>query len=302
MAYRKLAWDGGTIEYLVSGPDDAPGLLLFHPGTPSAAVEYPGLIAAAGAAGLRVASYSRGGYGSSTRREGRSVADEASISAAIADRLGHERFFTLGWSGGGPVALACAALLPQRVRACMALASLAPRVEAGAAWTALYRPEELAEWTTLASDDHTSLLAEFEAEVPRFRRMTVARLTGLGGQPDARAVRLHHREEIARHLVRSMRRAVASGYFGYLDDNLAQARDWGFRVADIRVPVVVRHGALDRLVDIAHGRWLAGAIPDARGIFLDDAGHGSIALPWAETVADLVAAADASSEKGSAGV
>jgi pimeloyl-ACP methyl ester carboxylesterase len=291
MAYRRLARDGGTIEYLVSGPEDAPGLLLLHPGTPSAAVQYPGLTRVAAAAGMRVASYSRAGYGRSTRREGRRVADEAEISAAIADRLGHERFFTLGWSGGGPVALACAALLPERVRACMALASIAPRVEAGEAWGSFFTPEQLAEWTILASGDATSLLPDFEEGVAIFGRMTVNRLAAVGGPPDARAVANRHREEIAAHRVRSMRRAVASGYFGYLDDNLAQARDWGFRVADIRVPVVVRHGALDRVVKIGHGRWLAAAIPGARGVFLDDAGHGSIALPWEETIADLVTAA-----------
>ena len=291
MSYRRLAWRGGTIEYLVNGPDDAPGLLLFHHGTPSAAVEYPGLTAAAAAAGMRVASYSRAGYGASTRREGRSVSDEVEISAAIADRLGHARFFTMGWSGGGPVALASAALLPERIRACLALASIAPRVEAGEAWSSFHTPEQLAEWTDLANGDVVRLLPEFEEAVGAFRRMTVRRLAAVGGQPDARAVANRHREQIAAHLVRSMRRAVSQGYVGYLDDNLAQARDWGFRVADIRVPVVVRHGALDRLVHIEHGRWLAGAIPNARGVFLDDAGHGSAALPWEEPIADLVGAA-----------
>jgi pimeloyl-ACP methyl ester carboxylesterase len=88
-----------------------------------------------------------------------------------------------------------------------------------------------------------------------------------------------------------MRRAVAHGYFGYLDDNLAQARDWGFRMADIRVPVVVRHGELDRLVDVRHGRWLAGSITGAHGEFLPDAGHGSVALPWGDVVTALMRAA-----------
>jgi pimeloyl-ACP methyl ester carboxylesterase len=92
-------------------------------------------------------------------------------------------------------------------------------------------------------------------------------------------------------LVRSMRRAVSRGSFGYLDDNLAQARDWGFRVADIRVPVVVRHGTLDKLVPAVQGAWLAATIPHARGVFYEDAGHGSIVLPWAEVVAQLREAA-----------
>ena len=288
MAYRRLELDGGSIEYVVSGPEDASNLLLFHPGTPSAAVQYPGLTHAAAVAGLRTASYSRAGYGASTRRPGRSVADEAAISGAIADRLGYDRFFTIGWSGGGPVALACAALLPGRVRAGLALASLAPPAEVGPDWESFFTPEQLAEWKALASGDVASYLPDFEEAVEIFGRVTPARLTAIAGPPDARAVALRHDEIISPFLTRSMRRAVSRGYFGYLDDNLAQARNWGFRVADIRVPIVVRHGALDRLVSIEHGRWLAAAIPGARGAFLDDAGHGSIALPWEEVVGQLL--------------
>ncbi|HUG30153.1 MAG TPA: alpha/beta fold hydrolase [Candidatus Limnocylindria bacterium] len=291
MAYRRLSLDGGTVEFLVAGPPDATELLLFHVGTPSAAVMYPGLVAAAAARGVRTATYSRGGYGRSSRRPGRSVADEAAISAALADRLGYERFFTVGWSGGGPVALACAALLPARVKACMPLASPAPRHEAGADSDAWIPVEQRGEWDILASDDQSTLLGQFQEQVGIFSRMTPARLLGVGGAPDARAVAEHHREEIAPYLTRSMRRAVAHGYAGHLDDNVAQARAWGFRVADIRIPVVVRHGVLDRLVDVGQGRWLAAAISGARGVFLADAGHGSIALPWAEVVDDVIRAA-----------
>lgn len=291
MGYRRFAFDGGTVEYLVDGPLDAPDLLLFHVGTPSAAVTYPGLVAAAAARGLRTATYSRGAYGRSSRRPGRSVADEAAISAALVDRLGIERFFTLGWSGGGPVALACAAMLPDRVKACMALASLAPRQEAGSEWEAWIPSDQRREWDVLASDDHAELLDDFREQAGIFSRMTPARLLGVGGPPDARAVRQRHQEEIAPFLTRSMRRAVMHGHAGYLDDNVAQAHDWDFRVRDIRVPVVVRHGERDRLVDVGHGRWLARTIPGARGVFLSDAGHGSIALPWADVVDDLIRAA-----------
>ena len=291
MAYRRFELDGGTVEYLVDGPPDAPDLLLFHVGTPSAAVMFPGLLAAAAEQGLRIATYSRGGYGQSSRRPGRSVADEAAISAALADRLGFERFFTAGWSGGGPVALACAALLPNRIKACMALASPAPRHEAGDDWDVWIPADERREWDILASNDQSALLGEFEEQVGIFSRITPARLLRGGGPPDPRAIAHRHREEIAPALTRSMRRAVAQGYVGYLDDNIAQAHGWGFRVADIQVPVVIRHGVLDRLVDVGHGRWLAAAIPGARGVFLPDAGHGSIALPWADVVTDLIQAA-----------
>jgi len=291
MGYRRLPLEDGFVEYLVDGPDDARDLLIFHVGTPSAAVLYDGLVRAAAALGMRVATYSRAGYGSSPRREGRSVADEAVITAALADRLGFERFSVAGWSGGGPVALATAALLGDRVRACVTLASLAPRTEAGSAWAAWQTPELRKEWDDLAGDVTPDLVGEFEAVVGPFSRMTANRLQAIAGPPDPRSVTLDHATNVEPALIRSMRRAVSRGHHGYLDDNLAQARDWGFRVAEINVPVVVRHGELDKLVNVAHGRWLAATIPGARGVFYPDAGHGSIALPWHEVVADLVAAA-----------
>jgi pimeloyl-ACP methyl ester carboxylesterase len=293
VGYRQFTFDGGTVEYVVDGPSDASGLLLFHVGTPSAAVIYPGLVSAAAAHGLRTATYSRAGYGRSSRREGRSVADEAAISAALVGHLGHDRFLTAGWSGGGPVALACAALLPDRVQACVTLASLAPRAEAGeAAWAAMTPEPQRAEWDALASGDIASLIGDLEEAVAIFSRMTARRLRAVGEPPDQRAIAFDHATAVVPALIKSMRRAVLSGFNGYLDDNLAQARDWGFRVGDIRVPVVVRQGELDRLVNVGHGRWLAQAIPGARAVFYPDAGHGSIGLPWSEVVADLVSAAN----------
>jgi pimeloyl-ACP methyl ester carboxylesterase len=290
MAYRRLPLSDGFVEYVVNGPEDARDLLIFHFGTPSAAVRLSGLIGAAGAAGMRVASYSRGGYGTSTRREGRTVADEAAITAALADHLGYERFFLIGWSGGGPVALAGAALLGDRVRACMTLAGTAPRTESAAAWATFHSPEQHKEWEDLEKGDMATLLPDFEGAVGFFSHVTVRKLRAIGGPVDPHGRANDIEANVDRDLVRSMRRAVSHGYAGFLDDNLAQVRDWGFRVADIRVPVVVRHGALDRLVSIEQGRWLAATIPGARGVFLDDAGHGSIALPWSDVVALLRAA------------
>ena len=242
MAYRRLHLPDGFVEYVVDGPDDVRGLLIFHVGTPAAAVRWSGLVRAATAAGLRVASYSRAGYGSSPRREGRSVADEAAITSVLADRLGYDRFLVAGWSGGGPVALACAALLGGRVRACVVLASPAPRLEAGTAWDTLVTPEQRVEWDALRAGDVAALVPEFEQAVGIFSHITRRGLRAIGGPPDPRALAHSSNTEVNVDLVRSMRRAVSSGYFGYLDDNLAQASDWGFRVANIRVPVVVRHG------------------------------------------------------------
>ena len=291
MGYRRLRFDGGVVEYVVDGPDDAPDLLLFHVGTPSAAVRHPGLVRAAAAAGMRTVVYSRGGYGRSTRRPGRTIADEAAISAAVVDRLGHERFFTAGWSGGGPPALACAALLPDRVRACMTLAGIAPRFEAGPVSDAWDAPEDAAEWRRLAGSHPDPEALGYPGAVDELRRITPHGMArDPRSHPPDRAVLLGP-DGVGRALARSIRRAASNGWHGYFDDNVAQARDWGFRVADIRVPVVVRQGENDRHVSVHHGRWLAATIPGARGVFLPDTGHSSVTQPWSAVIAELVAAA-----------
>jgi pimeloyl-ACP methyl ester carboxylesterase len=290
VGYRQLPFSGVTIEYVVDGPEDAQDLLLFHPGTPCAAVPFEGLTRAAAAAGMRTAIYSRPGYARSTRRPGRTVADEAPISAALADRLGHERFFTAGWSGGGPVALACAALLPERVRVCLTLGSLAPLQETRTISRGWYGPDDLREWEILASEEATSLLPDYEAAVDTFGRRTARHFAGdsRASESDRAAARA---DGLGRWVARSMRRAVSRGYHGFYDDNVAEARDWGFRVADIRVPVIVRHGEDDRYVTVDHGRWLAQTIPGARGVFQPDLGHFAVLLPFEEVVAQLVEAA-----------
>ena len=286
-----LRFAGGEVEYVVDGPEDAPELLIFHLGTPCAAVPFDSLTRAAAAAGMRTAIYSRPGYGASARRPGRLIADEAATSAALADLLGYERFFTAGWSGGGPVALACAALLPDRVRACVTLGSLAPWHEAGDVSIGWFEPAVLADWQHLGSAPEPELVPEFEAA-----SALVARRTVRGWASDPRANAADREATLApgglgRAIVGSMRRAVSTGYHGFLDDNVAEARDWGFRVAAIRVPVVVRHGIADGYVNVAHGRWLVETIAGARGVFPPDAGHTSILQPWDEVAGLLVQAA-----------
>lgn len=289
MGYRRFPFEGGTVEYVVDGPDDAPDLFVFHVGTPSAGVPFPHLATAAARRGLRTAIYSRGGYGRSTRRPGRTVASEARITAVLADRLGYDTFVTAGYSGGGPVALACAALLPQRVRACMAIASLAPWAEVGDEFTAWVADPE--DWAKLRTGDEVELAPDFEEAVTTFGAMTVLQAVERYGKSARDREALLAPDGVGNPLAHAMRRALLDGFWGWLDDNVAEARDWGFRVRDIDVPVVVRHGEIDPLVDVRQGRWLANAIPGARSTLIADVGHMAVLLPWEDVIDGLLAAA-----------
>jgi len=117
--------DGRTLEAVDEGDPDGT-LVVFHHGSPGAAVPFEPFDRAAAERAIRLVTYSRAGFGNSSRDEGRSVASAAADAAAVADHLGVERFLTMGWSGGGPHALACAALLADRVRAATTIAGVAP--------------------------------------------------------------------------------------------------------------------------------------------------------------------------------
>ncbi len=141
-----LAPDGRRLEVVTAGPED--GLpLLFHNGTPGGLVAFPPMVDAATARGLRTVMYARPGYGGSAAQPGRRIADAAADVRAVLDGIGARQFVTVGWSGGGPHALACAALLPGRCLAAASLAGVAPFQATALDWTAGMGPENVAEFS-----------------------------------------------------------------------------------------------------------------------------------------------------------
>jgi pimeloyl-ACP methyl ester carboxylesterase len=280
--------DGRALEYLTGGDED--GLpFLYHSGTPSAAVEYAPLSRAARHAGLRLITFSRPGYGASTPRPDDStpaMTDDVADSAVLLDALGVGEFVTLGWSGGGPRALGCAALLPDRCRAATSLAGVAPADGAGLDFTAGMGPENVRDFD-LAARGREALRPVVEQEVAEFATVTgddiVAAFGGLVDEVDAAALT----GELAGYLAESFRRAAAQGPVGLLEDNLQVMRPWGFDVTTISVPVSVWQGAHDRMVPFAHGQWLAKAVPGAAAHLFDDEGHLSLVLRLDEMLVEL---------------
>lgn len=281
--------DGRQLEYLAGGADDG-FPFLFHGGTPSAAVRYQPLWDAARDAGLRLVTCSRPGYGASTPRP--SGAGSAPIGADVADSvtlldaLGIGEFVTLGWSGGGPRALGCAALLADRCRAAVSLAGVAPADAEGLDWLAGMGPENVRDFE-LAAQGRDALRASVEEQVADFSEVTgeqlVAAFGGLVDEVDAAALT----GAFADYLAAGFRHAAAQGVAGLLEDNLQIMRPWGFDVAAITVPVSVWQGAHDKMVPFSHGQWLAARIPGARVHLFDDEGHISLVNRIPEMFAEL---------------
>ena len=291
--------DGRRLEVLVEGSVD--GLpLVYHSGTPSGAAPFPLLDEAASERGVRVVTYSRPGYGASTPQPGRTVADAAADVATILDALAVDRFVTLGWSGGGPHALACAALLPDRCLAAATLAGVAPYAAPGPAdWLGGMAAENVEEFTaaTEGADVLTAWLTPVAAELAV---ITTADLTesmgGLVSAPDIAALEGGLATNTLPHLAESFRHAMASGVAGWRDDDLAFVADWGFDLASISVPVSVWQGDEDRMVPYAHGRWLAANVPAARNHLCPGEGHLSLIAQMGQVLDDLIADLDRSDD------
>jgi pimeloyl-ACP methyl ester carboxylesterase len=268
--------DGRSIDTYIDGPEGAVPLL-FHNGTPSSGQLYSPFVEAASERGLSKVSFSRAGYGSSTRDPGRSVADVVPDVAAVLDRLGVRRFYTLGWSGGGPHALACAALLPERVIGAASVGGLAPYGAEGLDWMAGMAPENVAAFSAaVAGDDALRPVAERVA--PSFSSVTsdevAASLGTLASDVDRSAIE----GEAAAWLASVFRESVRNGIWGWYDDELALVRPWGIDLADITVPVAIWQGAQDRMTPLAHGEWLAQHIPGVHPHLLSDHGHLSLGV------------------------
>jgi pimeloyl-ACP methyl ester carboxylesterase len=278
--------DDRTIEVLVGGDPDGFGLL-YHGGSPSAVAELPVMDDTARSLGLRLVSYSRPGYGASTPRPaaGR-YADDVEESVVVLDHLGIGEFLTLGWSGGGPRALACAARLPDRCRAAASLAGVAPFHGEGLDW-----------FSGMAEENHEEYHAAERGREAYEGYLTENFLPILQASPDELAEamgglvppvdRAMLSGDFADWLSRTFTNAGAQGVTGVRDDGIAAVSPWGFDLADIRVPVAIWQGREDAMVPFAHGEWLASVVPGAEAHLVDDEGHLSLVTRLEEVLADL---------------
>jgi pimeloyl-ACP methyl ester carboxylesterase len=282
--------DGRVVEVLTAGP---PGgmAVVFHHGTPFAAVPYQPASEGVRRLGVQLVCWSRPGYAGSTRRPGRSVGDVAEDAREVLDALGHDRFATMGWSGGGPHALACAALMPDRCAAAAVIGGVAPYDAEGLDWLDGMAPENIEEFT-LAAEGGPPFSHFLSREAAQFGALSAqdvaAALGGLVSEVDKAALT----GEFADFNARALAAAVSTGIDGWHDDDVAFLGDWGFDLAAIDCPVAVWQGREDRMVPYAHGVWLAAHVAGARPHLLRGEGHISlVADAFDHILDDLVAMA-----------
>lgn len=281
--------DGRFLDVRITGPDD--GLpLIFHHGTPGAATPQRAFERAATARNLRMITTSRAGYGSSSRHEGRSVVDVVADTDTVLDFLGADRCVVAGWSGGGPHALACAARL-DRALATLVIAGVAPHDAAGLDFLAGMGEDNLDEFGA-AELGETPLRSYLDAQREDLRTADaagiIASMRSLLPLVDQAALT----DEFGEDLAASFHEALRVGVDGWLDDDLAFVKPWGFELAEITKPVSVWQGSDDLMVPFSHGQWLGKNLRGASVHLEQGQGHLSVTLGHIDAMLDeLVAAA-----------
>jgi pimeloyl-ACP methyl ester carboxylesterase len=263
--------DGRTLRVVEAGAPDGP-VVLAHHGTPGSGEIFRIERESAEQLGLRLVAYDRPGYGASTRQEGRSVADAAGDVAALFDQLGVERFATYGVSGGGPHALACAALLPDRCAACATVAGAAPADAPGLDFMAGMGEGNIAEFGAAREGGQAlteNLTAQAEPILAATPEQLVDALRPHLSEVDAKALT----GELATFLLETIKKGLEPGLDGWFDDDIEFVKPWGFDLDSISVPVLVSQGEQDKMVPPGHGRWLGEHVPGAEARIFPEEGH-----------------------------
>jgi pimeloyl-ACP methyl ester carboxylesterase len=264
--------DGRMLETIVSGPPDGVPLV-WHHGTPGCARQFRYRQNETHARGLRYITYSRAGAAGSTRRPGRSVADVAADVAAILDHLEADRCLVGGNSGGGPHALATGALLPDRVAAVLCVCGIKPSVG---------EPDFL-DGMGEANVEEFELALQGEEALRPFVMKDRAGI--IDAQPEGIIETLATLlPEVDRGILRGdagldIIRGLQGGVIevdGWIDDDLAFTRDWGFDPRKLSVPAYIWQGSADLMVPFHHAHWLASNIPGVVSHLLDGEGHFSV--------------------------
>ena len=268
--------DGRKLDVLISGDMESRVALVCHHGTPSDSTLWNDWEKDALINNLRLVSISRPGYAFSDRKPGRSVSDVVEDVIDVLDEIGIEKFLTIGWSGGGPHALACAALLPKRCIAASILAGVGPHGEPDLDSISDMGPENI-EHKKVTLQGEAALREWAEVNATPWITITDEELAGaLGGLVPEIDVTALNEQGQAKIWASSIRRALNNGIDGYIDDSLLFCKDWGFRTENIEIPVTIWQGDLDLMVPFKHAEWLIKSIPNARSKL--QYGHGHISL------------------------
>jgi len=265
--------DGRTLAYAEWGDPGGRPVVTCH-GTPGCRLNRHPNQELVRSTGARVIAFDRPGYGQSTRLRCRSVVDVVDDVARLADHLGLDEFAVAGGSGGGPHALAVAALLSERVTRVACIVGVAPYDVLRDEWFTGMDPMNVKEfgWALEGEDRLAEELAREDAEMRERVAADPSKVLGDFDLPESDLAVLA-RSDVATVIRETTVEQSANGVWGWVDDDLAFTKRWGFDPSTISVPTAVWWGAADVLVPPQHGEWIAANVPGAKTRVRQDAGH-----------------------------
>lgn len=293
MTERAVEVDGRSIMVREAGDPLGLAAVYFH-GTPGSRLDVGFGQDLTESTGVRLISFDRPGYGRSDAAPYtlRSVARDAVL---IADCLGVDRFATLGWSGGGPFALAAAALAGERVTRVGVACGPAPAQEMPGALDAFTendrvalgflpeQPERAAEQFRIGNDEMLQAMMSVrdDAAAPWIDWMWGATDPDVVTDPVMR-----------RALSTVVREGLRQDAMGICWDNVAWGGPWGFELGDVVPPVHLWYGGRDQMMPAAHGHWLSEHLPHATLTVHPDDGHLLPMRHWQRILQALVGDAE----------
>lgn len=279
MSQFKLA-DGRELQYLdnATSSDQA---VVFHHGTPGHSSMWRPWLSRLAPAGINAIAVSRPGYGSSSRQSNREVFSITSDITELLNSLDVTKFVSIGWSGGGPHCLATTSE-PRNVGA-ITLAGV------GA-----YGVSDLNFLEGMGQENHDEFGAALAGETS-VRNWLIENASamqtvsgddireafgGLIGVADKAVLEGDYAEEMAA----SMRAGIEGSFDGWIDDDIAFIKDWGFDLAKIAKPVHLWQGDDDLMVPYSHSKWLEKHIPTSKLRFIPGQGHISLGINYQEEI------------------
>jgi pimeloyl-ACP methyl ester carboxylesterase len=263
--------DGRELACSEAGDPGGVPVFAFH-GTPGSRrqILFPAVNQAAKNKGVRLIVPDRPGYGLSTLQPGRRLVDWPKDVSFLADRLDLETFTVLGFSGGGPHALACASLLPDRVTRAVIVSGIFQIHSADDAEGMMTMSRvlaALARRSERALRPVTFLVAQMSRRQPEQAVRWMLR-----GVPASDAAVLQ-RPEITQAFIDDLRHASATAGQAAAQDMAIFARPWGFDLSQIEAPVHFWQGDADRNVPPSHARRQAALVKRSVLHEVSGAGH-----------------------------
>lgn len=263
--------DGRDLRIHDTGEGDT--TLVWHHGTPQTGALYEPLLGLARERGMRLVSYARPGYGGSTAAPGRTIGSAGSDLVQVADVLCVDRFAVMGSSSGGSHALACAAVLPERVTGVACFAAIAP-FTGDDSWFAGMADDSALRAAVAGREARMRHAEQGEFDPATF---TTADFEALSGTWELMGV--------------DAGTADRAGPDGQVDDDIALVTSWGADLAAVEAPVLLVQGEQDRVAPRTHALQLAGELGQTELWLRPDDGHISVldacpqAMDWLLQVA-----------------